>query len=356
MIAPWAMPRIVTPDPSNSDRKDKSMKSGTRGIIGRTLVGCVAAGALMAGTSSGAATAPPTPISAETGAQAPDAPGQGQPQFDSDTAVESALLAAVKAQDHDQVHRLLGPAWKELMSGDKVEDANAFKEFADRVAERSRLEKEDDSTSILHAGNDDWPFPIPIARTDAGKWFLDTETGKVEILARRIGKDELEAIQTARVYVDAQRDYDSKDRDGSGTLKYAQRILSTPGKMDGLYWSVPDGQPPSPFGRLIAQAKLEGYDPVPGRHKPYLGYHFRVLTRQGPSAPGGKLDYVSNGKMTGGFALVAFPAEYEASGIMTFVVGQRGDVYQKDLGADTAALARKLTEFDPDSSWTLVKD
>ena len=243
------------------------MKSETRGMIGWIVAGLLAGGSLLlASGCTSAASSPPAPISAQTPAQAPGEPGQDQPLFDSDNDVVSALLAAVKAQDHEQVHRLLGPAWKELVSGDKVEDADAFKEFADRAAEHTRLEKKDDSTSILYVGNDDWPFPIPIAKTPDGKWFLDTETGKVEILARRIGKDELEAIQICRVYVEAHREYASQDRDGSDMLKYAQRILSTPGKMDGLYWSVPPGQEQSPFGRAIAQAKLEGYEPTPGQH------------------------------------------------------------------------------------------
>ena len=296
------------------------------------------------------------PYSSPPGAQVSGEPGQGQPLFDSDDAAVSALLAAVKAQDHDQVHRLLGPAWQELVSGDKVEDANAFKEFADRAAEHMRVEKKDDSTSILHVGKDDWRFPIPIVKASDGKWFLDTEAGKDEILARRIGKNELEAIQICRLYVQAQREYASQDRDGSDVLKYARRILSTPGKMDGLYWSDPAGQEQSPFARMIAQEKLEGYNPTPGQHTQYHGYRFRVLKRQGLSAPGGKYDYVINGNMVAGFALVAFPAEYESSGIMTFIVGQRGKVFQKDLGPNTSEAAAHITEYNPDSSWTLVKD
>ena len=189
-----------------------------------------------------------------------------------------------------------------------------------------------DSLSILHVGQDDWRFPIPIVRGSDGKWFLDTESGKAEILARRIGKNELEAIQICRIYVDAQREYASKVRDCcSGAVQYAQKFLSSPGKTDGLYWSTSAGREQSPLAQLIAQAKLEGYVPVPGRPQPYHGYRFRVLKRQGPSAPGGPYDYVINGNMVAGFALVAYPAEYESSGIMTFIVNQDGTVYQKDL-------------------------
>jgi hypothetical protein len=320
-------------------------------MIGWIVCGFLGAGsALLAGGC--AAGSSPTTMSAQT----PGEPGPGQLMLDSDDALASALVAAAKAQDHEQVHRLLGPAWKELVSGDKVEDANAFKEFAARAEEGTRLEKVNDSMSILHVGKDDWSFPIPIVRQPDGKWFLDTESGKAEILARRIGKDELEAIQICRIYVDAQREYESKDRDCSGVIKYAQKILSSPGKTDGLYWTTSAGREPSPLAHLIAQAKLEGYQPTPGHPQPYRGYRFRVLKRQGPSAPGGQYDYVINGNMVAGFALVAYPAEYGASGIMTLLVNQNGTVYQKDLGADTNQIARQITAYNPDSSWTPVEE
>jgi hypothetical protein len=292
--------------------------------------------------------------SAQTPAQSPGQPGEGQPVFDSDKDAVAALLAAVKAQDHDQVHRLLGPAWKELVSGDKVEDANAFKEFAGRAAEKMHIDKKDESTSFLYVGKDDWRFPIPIVKAPDGKWFLDTEAGKEEVLARRIGQNELEAIAICRLYVQAQREYASQVHDDSDVLKYAQCILSRPGKQDGLYWPAAPGQAPSPLARLVGQAKLEGY--TPGQHAPYHGYRFRVLKRQGESAPGGKYDYVINGNMVAGFALVAYPADYESSGIMTFIVSQRGKVFQKDLGPATTEIARKMNAYNPDSTWTLVKD
>jgi hypothetical protein len=330
------------------------MKIGTYGHIRALGAGLLTVGALL--LAGGCASTPSSPP-AQTSAQAAGAPGQGQLLFDSDQQAIDAMLAAVKAQDHDQVHRLLGPAWKELVSGDKVEDANAFKEFAARAAENTRLQKQDATTSILYVGHDDWPFPIPVTRTPEGKWFFDTEAGKTEILARRIGENELDAIQVCRAYVEAQRDYASQDRDGSDVLKFAQRIISTPGKMDGLYWSVAPGQEPSPFGRLLGTAATEGYKQTTGHpREAYRGYHFRVLKRQGSSAPGGQYDYIVNGNMVAGFALVAFPADYETSGIMTFIVSQRGKVYQKDLGPDTVELARHMTAYNPDGSWTLVKD
>jgi len=327
-------------------------------MINWTLA-CLVAGngiLLFAGGCSNVASSPPATLPAETQAQTPGQPAEGQPVFNSDTELETALLDAVKAQDHEQAHRLLGPDWKDLISGDKVEDDNAFKEFAGRAAEGMRLEKKDDSTEILHVGKDDWPFPIPLVRTADGKWFLDTAAGKEELLARRIGKNELEAIQICRLYVHAQREYFSEDRDGSGVVKYAQKVLSTTGKKDGLYWSAPPDQEQSPFASLIAKEKLEGYLPIPGQHTTYHGYRYRVLKREGPSAPGGKYDYVINGNMVAGFALVAFPAKYEASGIMTFIVNQNGKVYQKDLGPNTTEIARHMPEYNPDSGWALVQD
>jgi hypothetical protein len=297
-----------------------------------------------------------SPSATQPMAQSPGAPAAGQPVFDSDADAVSALLAAVQAQDHEQVHHLLGPAWKELVSGDKVEDANDFKDFAARAAQRRRIEKKDDSTSWLYVGSDDWLLPIPVVRDAQGKWFLDTEAGKSEVLARRIGQNELDAIQFCRNYVKAQHGFASDDPDGSGVRKYAQRIMSTPGKRDGLYWNAPAGQPQSPLARLITEENLEGYRPAPGKHKPYHGYCFRVLKRQGANAPGGAQDYIVNGNMTGGFALIAWPAVYESSGIMTFEVNQDGQVYQKDLGADAIKIILHVKEYDPDGSWSLVKD
>ena len=334
------------------------MKIGTQGNIGWIAAGLLASGALlMAIGCNNITSSPPAVRSAQTPEQAPGAPGQGQPLFASDDEAFNAMLAAAKAQDHDQVHLILGPAWKELVSGDKVEDDNAFKEFAQRASERNRLQKQNDTTSIIYVGNDDWPFPIPIAKTSEGKWFLDTEAGKTEILARRIGANELDAIQVCRTYVGAQREYASKERDGSEVRKFAQRILSTPGKMDGLFWNATSGQEQSPLGNLLAAWAKEGYEQTTGHpRQPYHGYHFRVLKRQGSAAPGGKYAYVINGNMIAGFALVAFPADYESSGIMTFIVNQQGKVYQKDLGPDTQEAGRKMSEYNPDTSWTLVKD
>jgi hypothetical protein len=326
--------------------------------VGWTLFNLLAGSALIVGSGcANSAETPPPLQSAQTPEQSPGAPGVGQLTFNSDDEAFQTLLTAVKAQDHDKVHQILGPAWKELVSGDKVEDGNAFKEFAQHAQESSRLQKKDASTSVIYVGKDDWPFPIPVAKTSDGKWFFDTEAGKGEILARRIGANELDTIDVCRAYVQAQRQYASKDRDGSGVLKYAQRIVSTAGKTDGLYWSVSPGQEQSPLGPLMAEAASEGYEQTTGHpHEAYRGYHYRILKQQGPDAPGGKYDYVINGNMIAGFALVAYPADYGSSGIMTFIVSHQGNVYQKDLGSDSVNVARKMTEYNPDSTWTLEKE
>jgi hypothetical protein len=328
----------------------------TPAMLGRMIAGILNGGCLLLAGCASETNTSPAPAAATPAAPSAAQPAAGQPVFDSDVDVANALLTAAKAQDHEQAHHLLGPNWKELSSGDKVEDAEDFKEFAARAAQHMRIEKKNDSTSLLRVGSDDWLLPIPIAKDSDGKWFLDTDAGASEVYARRIGQNELDAIKTCRRYVKAQHEYASEDRDGSGGLKYAQRILSTPGHRDGLYWDAAAGQEQSPFARLIAQEKSEGYEPAPGKHAPYHGYCFRVLKRQGEHAPGGKLDYRVGGNMTRGFALVAYPAEYESSGIMTFVVNQEGRLYQKDLGVDTTNIGRAMKVYDPDNSWTLVKD
>ncbi|HEX4125007.1 MAG TPA: DUF2950 domain-containing protein [Tepidisphaeraceae bacterium] len=307
-------------------------------------------------------TAPPTvpPLTAQI-PQKPDEPGNGQTTFATDEDAASAFVAAVAADDHDKVHQILGPQWKELLTGDKVQDANAFKDFATHAAEHHQLEMKNADLVILDIGNNDWPFPIPIVRTDNGKWFFDTLAGKAEILARHIGADELGAIDVCRAYVRAQREYYRTPHEDD-LLEYAQRILSKPGTEDGLYYPVAAGQTESPFGPLIADAEMEGYPAPentpqsPERHPPYHGYHFRILKAQGADAPGGAYSYIINGHMLAGFALVAFPDKYGSSGIMTFVINQRGKVYQKDLGPNTTDLARHVTDYNPDSTWALEQE
>lgn len=334
------------------------MKKPTIERIGRRvtrLLGCAGLMLVLAGCAANQST-PTPPIPQPTAATQPGQPAPGQPLFAGDTELANALVAAVKAQDHEQVHTLLGADWKELVSGDAAQDAEAFQEFAQRAAERMRLERKNDSTTILIVGNDDWPFPIPLARTPQGKWFLDTESGKEEVWARRIGKDEFTAIAMCRLYVQAQKIYASEDEDGQRPRGYAEHIVSAPGKRDGLFWMTAAGEEPSPLARVIEQAKLVDYEPTPKKHEPYHGYHFRVLKAQGPDAPGGRRSYIVNGNMALGFALIAFPAEYKWTGVRSFIVNQDGKVYQKDLGPDTTSIARHMTEYNPDSSWTPVEE
>ena len=285
-------------------------------------------------------------------------PGVGQQQFDSDDQAAAALVAAAKARDHDALNRMFGPSVTEFVSGDKVEDEKAFDHFVKKAGEHLELEKKDANTSVIDIGKDKWPFPIPLTRLASGKWFFDTEAGKQEILARRIGANELETISVCRAYVEAQREYASVDRDGSGVLKYAQHFVSRHGK-DGLYWASAPGEEESPWGPEVAQATLEGYTPGKnGGHgpHPYHGYVYRILTRQGPAAPGGQYNYVINGNMIAGFALVACPTEYGVSGVMTFIISHQGKLYQKDLGPNTTDIVRNMKEYNPDSGWTLVPD
>lgn len=285
-----------------------------------------------------------------------DQPSPGQTLFPSDNAASAALLAAVTSQDHQALHAIFGPDVKELTTGDKVEDHRHFEEFVAHAKQKFQLYKENASTSIVLIGNKSWPFPIPIVRLANGQWFFDTAAGKSEILARRIGGDELEAINVCLAYVKAQKQYFSTTHDQSGVAQYAQRLASKPGTHDGLYWPAAAGQTQSPFSALAAQARAAGY--TPGAHKgphPFFGYYFRILTRQGAAAPGGAMNYLRHGKMVRGFALLAFPDKYAASGVMTFIVNQQGHVYQKNLGPQTVTLARKITTYNPDKSWAPVQ-
>ncbi|MGD0539700.1 MAG: DUF2950 domain-containing protein [Verrucomicrobiota bacterium] len=283
----------------------------------------------------------------------------GEQQFSSPEAAVDALKTAVVAQDTNALHAIFGPAGHELVAADIVEATNERELFASRLAEKTVLVRDSDSKAVLHLGADGWAFPIPLRKQD-GQWLFDTEAGKEEILNRRIGANELGAIQVCQAYVQAQREYASVDRNGDEVLAYAQRLRSTPGTHDGLYWASEAGDEQSPLGPLIAQARVEGY-----QHKtkiladdkaPYHGYYFKILTKQGKHAPGGKYDYVIHDRLIGGFALVAWPAQWGNSGVMTFMVNQQGKIYQKNLGPKTSSIANGITTYDPDASWTLVKD
>jgi Protein of unknown function (DUF2950) len=278
-----------------------------------------------------------------------------QQAFKTPDEAASALVKAAKAGDMKALVTVLGPDGEDIVSsGDEVADQATREKFVAAYDAKNRINMEGDNKAVMVIGPEDFPLPIPILRKD-GMWRFDTAAGRDEILFRRIGKNELDAIQASLAYVDAQNEYAEKDRTGAGINTYAQRIISQPGKKDGLYWPTSQGEEESPLGDLVAQATAQGYR-VGGGRTPYHGYYFKILTKQGPAAPGGELDYVVNGKMIGGFALVAYPAEYRNSGVMTFIVSHAGDVYQKDLGPNTDKLAERMTSFNPDSTWQKVVD
>jgi hypothetical protein len=280
-----------------------------------------------------------------------------QRTFSSPEEAVRALVNAAKADDTTELSAILGPDGKQLISsGDQVADRNGRDRFVRMYEEKNMVIKDTGDKAVLEVGNDGWPFPIPIVKA-GGDWRFDTKEGKREILDRRIGRNELSTIQSCLAYVDAQREYASKDRNGDGLLEYAQKFASEPGKKDGLYWESKEGEEQSPLGPLVASAKKEGYTRKKSSEKPqpYHGYLFKILTAQGKNAAGGAHDYLARGKMIGGFALIAFPAEYGSSGIMTFIVSHSGEVYEKDLGKRTRSVAGTIKAFDPDKSWRKVE-
>ncbi len=269
-----------------------------------------------------------------------------------DDAVD-ALVAAVRAGDQKALMAILGPQARTLVSsGDQVADRQRFQQFVSAYDQKHWLEGGGGEVR-LYVGDDDFPFPIPLV-PDGPWWRWNTAAARDEILRRRVGRNELNALQACLAYVDAQREYFAEDRDGNNLLEYAQRFRSRPGTRDGLYWETQPGAPLSPLGPLVAQARSEGYRARATGATPYHGYLFRILTAQGPDAPDGAYDYVVNGHMIGGFALVAFPARYGDSGVMTFIVSHDGVIYQKNLGADTARVAGAMTSFNPDRSWDRI--
>ena len=278
---------------------------------------------------------------------------QKQPSFATPDEAASALVQAVKAGNKSRALAILGPGSGQWMSsGDAVRDRAANEGFVASYDQKHALVPDGDARAMLTVGTDDWPFAFPLVKAD-GRWRFDTAAGKDEMLARRIGKNELDAIDVMLAIVDAQREYASVDRDGNRALEYAKKFASSAGKHDGLYWPVKAGEPDSPLGPLIVQASGEGYKKQKGP-TPYHGYYFRMLKGQGPAARGGALDYVVRGRMIGGFAAIATPAKYGNSGVMSFIVNHDGVVYQKDLGPQTATRAAAITTFDPGEGWTAV--
>jgi hypothetical protein len=279
---------------------------------------------------------------------------QAQESFKTPEAAVEALGTAAKSDNSSKaLLTVLGPGGADIVSsGDAVADSATRQHFLESYDAKHEVTMDGDDKATLLIGQDDFPFPIPLVRKD-DMWRFDTVAGRREILYRRVGRNELDAIQAALAFVDAQNDYADKDRTGAGPGVYAQRIVSEPGKTNGLYWPATQGGDESPLGELIALATAQGYR-VGGERAPYHGYYFKVLTKQGPDAPGGTLDYVVRGKMIGGFGLVAYPAQYGNSGVMTFLVNHNGVVYQKDLGPRTAEIAGQMSAYNPDQSWTKV--
>ena len=279
-----------------------------------------------------------------------------QKSFPSAEEAVKAAVAAAKSNNDKELLAIFGAQAKELLySGDAVADKQRREHFLTAYDERNRLATEGENT-ILIVGKADWPFPIPIVKKGQA-WVFDTEKGKQEILNRRIGENELNTIQTCLAVVDAQREYAIKDRNRDGLLEYAQKFVSDRGKKNGLYWEAKQGEPQSPLGPIVVQARGEGYQgkQAGGGPVPYHGYYYRILTAQGKNAPGGAYSYLVKGKMIGGFALVAYPAEYGNSGVMTFIVNHEGKVFQKNLGNNTASIAKSMKAYDPDSTWSEVK-
>jgi hypothetical protein len=276
-----------------------------------------------------------------------------QRTFASPDEAAQAFAAAVKANNTKAMLAVLGEDAQPLInSGDPVADRNARDRFLHSYEEVHSMVPGEGGDIVLQVGTDDWPFPIPLVKSDAG-WRFDAAAGKQEILDRRIGRNELSAIQACLAYVDAQHEYYERDPDHDALLQYAQKLASSPGKRDGLYWEAKPNEEESPLGPNFARARAEGY--ALGKGAPYYGYVFHILTAQGPAAAGGAYDYLAHGKMIGGFGLVAYPAKWDSSGVMTFVVNQDGVVFQKDLGPNTAAAAKAIKTFNPDDTWKRVE-
>ena len=286
-------------------------------------------------------------------AQAALAQAPGQKTFNSAAEATDAFASAVQNHDEAAMLAILGPSGRDLISsGDPVADRNKQDTFSAKYHASHQFAAAGDGRTFLYIGTENWPTPIPL-RQNGSQWYFDTDYGKQEILYRRIGADELNVIKVCAAIADAQRDYYAALHDGASEHQYAQKFRSTPGTQDGLYWEVKAGaQPESPLGPLVAEAASEGYQHhATGQPHPFHGYVYRMLTSQGANAPGGARSYIVDGKMTGGFALVAYPVSYRDSGVMTFIVNQDGQVYQKDLGPNTDQIASEMVAYDPDATW-----
>ncbi|HKT49742.1 MAG TPA: DUF2950 domain-containing protein [Candidatus Angelobacter sp.] len=287
--------------------------------------------------------------------QGSSAPPQGQKGFDTPQQAAEALIKAAENYDVPALLEMFGPDGKDLVeSADPVQSKNNVEEFAGKARQKRSVNVEKGTATIL-VGSDYWPVPVPLVKKQ-GKWYFDTKAGHDEILYRRIGANELDAIQLCRGYVEAQKAYAQEAHGNPPVHQYAQKIISTPGQKDGLFWRNEDGSPGGPISEAVARALEEGYSDKSDKPKPYHGYYFKILQGQGPNTPLGEINYNINGVMIGGFALVAVPAEYRVTGVKSFIVNQDGVVYEKDLGPDSLKIAKEMTQFNPDKTWRPAKD
>lgn len=276
----------------------------------------------------------------------------GEKTFPSPGDAVLALYNAAKSNDSDSLNAIFGSnAGQILHTGDDVADKNALTKFVAQYDQMHRVVAAPDQTVTVYVGPENWPMPIPVVKNSGGAWYFDTQNGLKEILYRRVGNNEDDAMDVLHALIDAQKEYASTTHDGEKTKHYAMKLVSDEGKQDGLYWKTADNDPPSPIGPLLAGASDEGYRRNQGQPTPFHGYIYRLLTKQGAAAKGGARDYMANGQLSRGVAFLAYPAAYRNSGVMTFIVNQDGVVYQKDLGADTAKLAEAITDFNPDGTW-----
>jgi len=280
----------------------------------------------------------------------------GEKTFATPQEASKALYDAIKSGDKTAMLAVLGASSASIISsGDEVQDKNNADFITQRYEQMNRWAKDVNGEETLYIGAENWPFPVPLKKDAAGTWYFDSKAGVKEVLYRRIGKNELAAIRVCGVLADAQDEYFSQTHDGDSVKQYAQKFASDPGKQNGLYWKAAEGQPESPVGPLVAYATGEGYGGEKDAAQPFHGYFYRMLKAQGANVKGGAKSYLVDGKMTGGFAFVAYPAEYRNSGVMTFLVDTQGVIYEKDLGPKTAEIAAAMTAFNPDKTWRVVE-
>ena len=289
--------------------------------------------------------------------ESPAAAGAVQTTFASPEAAGKAVLKATESADPNAVLSIFARDAKDVIySGDATQDKENFGAFVSAYQKMNRWRKLDDNTWVLLIGADNFAFPLPLKKNSSGQWYFDTAAGRDEILARRIGRDELAAMDVCAALIDAQNEYYSERHDGVSKSQYAVKFISDQGKENGLYWETAEGQTKSPLGPLVAFATGEGYDVRQNSHEPFHGYYYRILSKQGSHAQGGAKDYLVDGRMVNGFAFIAYPAAYGNSGIMSFIINQNGVIFQKNLGTDTTKVATAMSEFDPDESWSRVEE